>query len=236
MCQGKPVQKKINLDRLEKSRIFQGLANQEVNEVLANATNYLRFIEFKRNDILFKAGDCLGDIVYLEQGQLILTSLEASGKFNILHDYSAPCLVELRVALSSKKTLPNDVVATKSGRAYCFPLSIIDSLQARTREKLMTCLTHQLCDALIRAENRIDIISEYTSARRIMKYFELLSTFQGATIRLPMSLSQLANFLRISHSSLFQALGDLQDNGSINFCGKVNGRASYKIKSNSVKT
>jgi CRP-like cAMP-binding protein len=101
--------------------------------------------------------------------------------------------------------------------------------KCKFHEELNTTLLNLLFENTTHLNSRIEMISKRTIREKLHFYFETLSTENfSSRVRLPFSLTDLADFLSVNRSAMMRELKALEDDGIIQKIGKNTYKLLYK--------
>lgn len=204
---------------LSNTNLFRGIKEDEIKTVLSCLNAYER--EFKKDEVIYRAGDCVSEIGLVESGSVNIVVNFYWGNSNIFgHIESGKIFAETYAAVAGRELLV-DVVAAED----CTILFL-------NMDKLLTvcqsgCSFHQrLIHNLLRisAMKNLNLSSRmmHTASKstrvRLLSYFSELAIENGSSsFTVPFSRQQLADYLGVERSALSNELSKMQKDGLIQY-------------------
>ena len=185
---------------LSNTNLFRGIKEDEIKTMLSCLNAYER--EFKKDEIIYRAGDCVSEIGLVESGSVNIVVNFYWGNSNIFgHIETGKIFAETYAAVAGRELLV-DVVAAED----CTILFL-------NMDKLLTvcqsgCSFHQ---RLIHNLLRISAMKNLNLSSRMMH-----TASKSTRVRL-FSRQQLADYLGVERSALSNELSKMQKDGLIQY-------------------
>lgn len=203
---------------MNKMLIANGFSETEAAELAGCISPVTK--KYKRGDIILRFSSGSKQAGFVLSGLACLYSVSADGQKNILSYYEENEI--LGEMLSPEYQLNAYYISAKSPCEIAFV----------EYEKLITCCGRlcekhiRLIDLLLRSSVRrqqihIDILGQRTTEGKLMYYFEYLSRLKRSSrITLPLSLSDLADYLSVDRSAMMREIKKLSSEGIISTKGR----------------
>jgi CRP-like cAMP-binding protein len=169
-----------------------------------------------RNDVLFRQGDVVAAIYFVEAGRLRLERRTFDGRLLALGATSAgEFFVE---AALFAETFHCDAVATERSRVCVYPKAAVlnalraDSASAMSFLALMARQVTQL-------RQQLELMKVRSARDRVMLYFELHAGPDGRTVSLRGQVQDIAADLGLTREALYRTLAVLERAGAIERAG-----------------
>jgi CRP-like cAMP-binding protein len=169
-----------------------------------------------RNEVLFKQGDPVTAIYFLETGRLRLDRLTFDGRTLVLGTTSAGRFF-VEAALFAD-IFHCDAVATEPSRVCIFPKpAVLEAL--RTNSSNAISFLKLLAHEVIEVRQRIEIMKVRSATERVLLYLDLNVGPDGRTVDLKGELQELAGELGLTREVLYRTLASLERAGAIKRAG-----------------
>lgn len=193
------------------------VTNKKLNIDLSEFNDCIKPISksFKRDEIILKPSYDDDDIGFLISGTAYLISINLEGQKSIIDYYREGDVFGKRLCPDADINAYYIVAKTKCS-ALLFPYAKIISCCHKRCEKHIQLIDYILQMSVRRAHIHIDILSQRSTRAKLNYYFKLLSHKNDSrTINLPMSLSDLADYLSADRSAMMRELKKMNDDGLI---------------------
>ena len=165
-----------------------------------------------RNEVLFKQGDPVTAIYFLETGRLRLDRLTFDGRTLVLGTTSAGRFF-VEAALFAD-IFHCDAVATEPSRVCIFPKpAVLEAL--RTNSSNAISFLKLLAHEVIEVRQRIEIMKVRSATERVLLYLDLNVGPDGRTVDLKGELQELADELGLTREAFYRTLASLERAGAI---------------------
>ena len=175
---------------------------------------------YRRNDVIMRFSEENNSIGFVTSGMVYLNSINSDGQKNIIDYYE-------KNEIFGKRLSPDG-----SFNGYYVTAKTKCEITFVPYEKLITCCENccerhiRLIDYLInvsikKSQTHIDILSQRTIRNKLIYFFRYLSEKKDMRhITIPLSLSDLADYLSVDRSAMMREIKKLNDEGYIKSNGK----------------
>jgi CRP-like cAMP-binding protein len=168
-----------------------------------------------RNELLFKQGDRVQAIYFVEEGRLRLDRHTFDGRTLVFGTSSAgEFFVE---AALFAEIFHCDGVATEPSRVRVYPkVAVLDAVNTNPANMLplLKVLAHQVIDA----RQRLELTKIRSAKERVLLYFDLHAAADGG-LTLKGELQDVASELGLTREAFYRTLANLEHAGAIERCG-----------------
>ena len=165
-----------------------------------------------RNEVLFKQGDTITAIYFLETGRLRLDRRTFDGRTLVLGATSAGRFF-VEAALFAE-IFHCDAVATEPSQVCIYPKpAVLEALRTNSESALsfMKLLAHEV----IEVRQRMEIMKVRSAKERVLLYLDLNAGADSRTVELKGELQELAGELGLTRATLYRILASLERAGAI---------------------
>ncbi len=175
---------------------------------------------YGKGKVIMRMSDESGDVGIITYGTAYLVSINSDGQKSIVNCYR-------RGDVFGSRFSPNSLL-----NAYYIVTYTACNITYINYEKLTSCCENccgrhvRLLDLFIntsvrRWQTHIDILSQRTIRGRLIYYLAYLTSEEGkSAVKLPMSLSDLADYLSVDRSAMMREIKKLNEEGIIRSKGK----------------
>lgn len=165
-----------------------------------------------RNEVLFRQGDPVTAIYFLETGRLRLDRRTFDGRTLVLGTTSASRFF-VEAALFAE-IFHCDAVATEPSQVCIYPkLDVLNAL--RTNSSNAISFLKLLAHEVIEVRQRLEIMKVRSATERVMLYLDLNAGADGHTVELKGELQELAGELGLTREAFYRTLASLERAGAI---------------------
>ena len=165
-----------------------------------------------RNETLFRQGDKVTAIYFVEAGRLRLERRTFDGRLLILGTTPAGEFF-VEAALFSD-LFHCDAVASEASRVRVYPkAAVLNAL--RTDPASAIAFLKLVSRQIIGLRQQIELMKVRSAKERVMLYFDFHAGPDGRTVNLPGPLQDIASELGLTRESLYRTLADLERAGAI---------------------
>lgn len=164
-----------------------------------------------RNQLLFRQGDKVTAIYFIEEGRLRLERRTFDGRLLILGITPANKFF-VEAALFSE-VFHCDAVATEPSRVRIYPkTAVLDALRSDPASAMsfLKLVAHQIIDL----RQRLELMKVRSAKERVMLYLDFHAG-AGGTVSLPGPLQDVASELGLTREALYRTLASLEQTGAI---------------------
>jgi len=168
------------------------------------------------NETLFRQGDKVTAIYFVEAGRLRLERRTFDGRLLILGITPAGQFF-VEAALFSD-SFHCDAVATEPSRVRIYPkTALLTALSADPTSALsfLKLMAHQIFDL----RQRLELMKVRSAKERVMLYFDLNAGPDGRTVNLRSQLQDIASELGLTREAFYRTLASLERAGAIERAG-----------------
>jgi CRP-like cAMP-binding protein len=165
-----------------------------------------------RNEMLFRQGDTITSIYFLEAGRLRLDRRTFDGRTLVLGTTSAGRFF-VEAALFAE-IFHCDAVATEPSQVRIYPKSVVlEALHTNPSNALsfLKLLAHEV----IEVRQRMEIMKVRSATDRVLLYLDLNADPDGHTVDLKGELQELAGELGLTREAFYRTLASLERAGAI---------------------
>jgi CRP/FNR family transcriptional regulator, dissimilatory nitrate respiration regulator len=169
-----------------------------------------------RNEVLFRQGDKVSAIYFVETGRLRLERQTFDGRSLVVGTTSSGNLF-VEAALFAD-IFHCDAVATEPSQVRIYPkAAVLSALRADPANamSLLSLVAHQV----IELRHRIEIMKVRSAKERVMFYLDLNTGPDGRTVNLRSQLQDIAGELGLTREVLYRTLAGLEQAGTIERAG-----------------
>src|SRR6266704_3287112 len=165
-----------------------------------------------RDEVLFRRGDKVNAIYFVEAGRLRLERQTFDGRSLVVGTtLSGKFFVE---AALFADTFHCDAVATEPSQVRVYPkAAVLDALRADPANAMsfLSLVAHQV----IELRHRIEIMKVRSAKERVMLYLDLNAGPDGRTVDLRSQLQDIAGELGLTREVFYRTLASLEQAGAI---------------------
>jgi|SRR6516162_16697 len=169
-----------------------------------------------RNEALFRQGDKVAAIYFVEAGRLRLERRTFDGRLLILRiTPSGRFFVE---AALFADIFHCDAVATEPSRVRIYPKqAVLKALRTDPANAMsfLTLMAHQV----IELRQRLEVMKVRSAKERVLVYLDLNSEPDGRTVNLRSQLQDIASELGLRREAFYRTLASLERDGAIERAG-----------------
>jgi len=165
-----------------------------------------------RNEVLFRQGDKVGAIYFVEAGRLRLERRTFDGRLLVLGTTPADQFF-VEAALFSD-IFHCDAVATEPSRVRIYPkTALLGALNADPTSALsfLKLMAHQIIDL----RQRLEVMKVRSAEERVRLYLDLHAGPDGRTVTLCSQLQDIASELGLTREAFYRTLASLERAGAI---------------------
>ena len=165
-----------------------------------------------RNETLFRQGDKVTAIYFVEAGRLRLERRTFDGRLLILGTTPADEFF-VEAALFSD-FFHCDAVASEASRVRVYPkAAVLNALRTDPASAMsfLKLVSHQI----VGLRQQIELMKVRSAKQRVMLYFDFHAGPDGRTVNLPGPLQDIASELGLTRESLYRTLASLERAGAI---------------------
>ena len=169
-----------------------------------------------RNEALFRQGDKVAAIYFVEAGRLRLERRTFDGRLLILGiTPSGRFFVE---AALFADIFHCDAVATEPSRVRIYPKQAVSKALRTDPANAMSFLT-LMAHQVIELRQRLEVMKVRSAKERVLVYLDLNSEPDGRTVNLRSQLQDIASELGLSREGFYRTLASLERDGAIERAG-----------------
>jgi len=169
-----------------------------------------------RNEVLFRQGDKVTAIYFIEEGRLRLERRTFDGRLLFLGTTPAGEFF-VEAALFSD-TFHCDAVATEPSRVRVYPKAMVLNSLRTDPASAMSFLAN-VAHQVIELRQRLELMKVRSAKERLMLYFDSNAEPDGRTVELRGQLQDIASDLGLTREALYRTLASLERAGAIERVG-----------------
>jgi len=169
-----------------------------------------------RNEVLFRQGDKIAAIYFVEAGRLRLERRTFDGRLLILGITPAGQFF-VEAALFAD-IFHCDGVATEPSRVRIYPKpAVLKALRTGPEDAMsfLALMAHQVIDL----RQRLELMKVRSAKERIMLYLDFNAELDGRTVKLRSQLQDIASELGLSREAFYRTIASLEREGIIKRLG-----------------
>ncbi|HHX38287.1 MAG TPA: Crp/Fnr family transcriptional regulator [Clostridiaceae bacterium] len=209
------------LVELSKTELFQGLDVSAVEDMLVSMSLPLKV--FERQEIILHQGDYSPGIGLILSGSCVIEQVDVWGNRQLINTFDKGKLFSEVFAIIGDQPLKVSVVAGAQGcRCIFLPVEeLLANADLPSRTIVLSNLMRLLSRRNLMLTQKIELLSERTTKRKLLRYFSMLSeASQSTEITLPFSRQELADYLCVDRSAMTKELFALHHDGQIHISGR----------------
>ena len=206
-------------EKLFKTALFQNMGRSEIKRALSFLKP--KFICHKKNSYVLMAGDSIKNLCLLMEGSLQMVYEDVGGEQAIMMQYQpGDCIFEIFLHVYPAKS-PSSVFAAKDSFVMHAPFENIRLIPEKIRNKIFKNLYAVTCRKTHYIHRHLMHASRPGIRKKLISYFKELETANGKNeFVIPMSKSDLADYLFVSKESLSRELAAMKKDKLIDFKGR----------------
>jgi CRP/FNR family transcriptional regulator, dissimilatory nitrate respiration regulator len=165
-----------------------------------------------RNEVLFRQGDKVTAIYFVEAGRLRLDRHTFDGRLLVLGTTSARSFF-VEAALFAD-IFHCDAVATEPSQVRVYPKAVLLNALRTDPANAMSFLA-LMAHQVIELRQRIEVMKVRSAKERVMLYLDLNAGSDGRTVKLQGPLQDVAGELGLTREALYRTLAGLERAGAI---------------------
>lgn len=207
------------LEILKKTRLFSGVAEEEIESLLRCLG--ASFKTFRKGEYVLHQGEFVREVPLLLTGSLHIERVDFWGNRSILSHIGEGEMFGEAYSLRSSEPLLNDVVALEDCELVFFDVKrIITTCPSACR--FHTLVVQNMFTAISeknrKLTKKLSHVSERSTRQKLMSYLSSEAEVQrSAEITIPFNRQQLADFLFVDRSAMSAELSRMRDEGLIQF-------------------
>jgi CRP/FNR family transcriptional regulator, dissimilatory nitrate respiration regulator len=184
--------------------------------VLALNQDSLARRSLARNELLFRQGDKVTAIYFIEEGRLRLERRTFDGRLLILG--TTPANEFFVEAALFSEVFHCDAVAAEPSRVRVYPKAMV--LKAlRTDPATAMSFLADVAHQVIELRQRLELMKVRSARERLMLYLDAHAGPDGRTVKLRGQLQDIASDLGLTREALYRTLASLERAGAIERAG-----------------
>jgi CRP/FNR family transcriptional regulator, dissimilatory nitrate respiration regulator len=169
-----------------------------------------------RNEVLFRQGDKVAAIYFVEAGRLRLERRTFDGRLLILG--ITPAREFFVEAALFADIFHCDAVASEPSRVRVYPkAAVLKALRADSASAMS--FLEQMAHQIIDLRQRLEVMKVRSAKERVMLYLDLNAEPDRGTVRLRSQLQDIASELGLTREAFYRTLASLEQEGVIKRSG-----------------
>ena len=169
-----------------------------------------------RNELLFRQGDKVTAIYFIEEGRLRLERRTFDGRLLILG--TTPANEFFVEAALFSEVFHCDAVATEPSQVRIYPKAVVLNALRTDPASAISFLAH-VAHQIIELRQRLELMKVRSAKERVMLYLDSNAEPDGHTVNLRGQLQDIASDLGLTRESLYRTLASLERAGAIERAG-----------------
>ncbi len=199
--------------------LFNGLAREEINEVLQRFHGLIK--HFPKSDYIYLAGDCVENLCVVLEGTVQMIKEDIWGEKSIIANLgSGSVFAENFLGKLGDRSVVSYFAASDS-EVLMLPLGKMlfdSSSHSEANRRLMCNIVSILADNNTRLIEKTEILCKKTLRSKILAYLEQEAKYNNNTrFTIPFNRTDLANYLDADRSALTRELARMREEGLIYF-------------------
>ena len=204
---------------------FDGLSSPETAEIRQCLCPFEKI--YRKGDIIMQFSDNDKTLGLVDSGTAYLIRIDINGNRSIIDYYESGDVFGKLLAPESQF----DAYYITAKEKCCVSFFDYDKLLSKCKNnctKHTTLLNNLLMLTLRKTQMHIDVLSQRTTRQKLMTYFDYQRTKNSTdTFTIPLSLSDLSDYLSIDRSAMMRELKNMKNNNIISSAGN-----SFTLKIN----
>lgn len=211
--------RKDYLHCLEKTKLFEGISETEIESVLGCLSPSVR--SYQKGEYIFQRGERITSLAVLLEGSVHIQKEDYWGNLSILKEISEGELFgEVYACLGDEEILYN-AVAVKPGTVLFLNIGRVLTVcpsACRFHSRLIQNLLSAIAWKNKALTRKLDHMSRRTTREKLRSYLSEQSLLAGSpSFRIPFNRQQLADFLSVDRSAMSNELCKMRDEGILEF-------------------
>jgi CRP-like cAMP-binding protein len=165
-----------------------------------------------RNEVLFRQGDKVSAIYFIEEGRLRLERRTFDGRLLFLGATAAgEFFVEAALFADAFHC---DAVATEPSQVRVYPKAVVLNALRTDPASAISFLAH-VAHQVIELRQRLELMKVRSAKERVMLYLDSNAATDGRTVNLRGQLQDIASDLGLTREALYRTLASLERAGAI---------------------
>ncbi|MEI6102138.1 MAG: Crp/Fnr family transcriptional regulator [Eubacteriales bacterium] len=199
--------------------LFEGLDRQEIGGILKCLNAHIR--DFDEGNIILQAGQKVEEVGIVLEGSVQVVREDVHGNRIIMAEWGPTDLFAEAFAPAEVEEIPVSVFASSRSKILFVDFKRIVT-QCSSHCEFHSILIRNMMKVLARKNimlsNRIDILGKRSIREKLLAYFWTQAhEHKKSRIALPFNRNELADFLCVDRSAMSRVLGEMQQDGMINF-------------------
>ena len=198
--------------------LFNGLAREEINEVLQKFHGLIK--HFPKSDYIYLAGDCVENLCVVLEGTVQMIKEDIWGEKSIIANLGVGSVFAENFLGKLGDRSVVSYFAVSDSEVLMLPLGkmLFDNSGSAANRRLMCNIVSILADNNTRLIEKTEILCKKTLRSKIMAYLEQEAKYNGTDkFTIPFNRTDLANYLDADRSALTRELARMWDEGLIAF-------------------
>ena len=201
--------------QLQKCVLFQRFSTEQLENLLERIPS--RIIQLEKGEFIIKEGQLITEIGIVLEGELCESRYFADGSEQLMQKLRQYYMVGSEAAISTKKTSPYHVYATKNTKLFMIPVSVMETDHVLTQEERLTLyksFVEFLANANIRRYKKIELLSVKNAREKVYRYLTFQrDKFNSNKFKVSFDREQMANYLGLNRSVLSHTLKKMESEG-----------------------
>ena len=189
--------------------LFKNMDEKEINNLMSCLKVDERI--YQKGDIILSFNEMSQIVGIMQKGVACLVSINKDGEKNIIDYYETDNIFGKQFSPNIGVNLYYILAKTECCVKFCKYENIITCCH-RNCNKHIKLINNIILISNHKSQIHIDILSQRTVRNKLMRYFYYVKEQTGSTkIKIPLSLSDLADYLSVDRSSMMREIGKMND-------------------------
>lgn len=203
-------------------RLFSHITSSDLEQLLSCLA--IRNRRYKRGETVLAAGSSIDSIGVVLYGRIQVLRHEYDGTRSILSSFGTGAVFAETFVCAGETVCPVTVTASEDTEILFIPYAKMIRSCGKAcgfHTRLIENMMRLLAEKNLHLSGKLEIAAKRTIRERVLQYFHALSREQkSASITIPFSRSELADYLYADRSALSRELGKMVQDGLITMEGQ----------------
>ncbi|MGN1457992.1 MAG: Crp/Fnr family transcriptional regulator [Acutalibacteraceae bacterium] len=202
---------------MNKYSVFCDMTEREISDTLLCLNSEEK--KYKKGDIIMRFTSMSENVGIMYDGLAYLMSVNTDGEKSIIEYYEPQNLFGNRLSLDANENLYY-IIAKKNCTVKFFRYDLVISQCKKNCQNHLKFINNIIYSTSAKSRLHINVLSQRKIRNKLLMYFEFLSQqSDSTTIRLPLPLSDLADYLAVDRSAMMRELKKMNDENIISSKG-----------------
>lgn len=206
---------------LSRSQLFNGIKNEEIEEMLFYLKPTVR--TYKKGSVIISSGGPVTDLCIVLEGCVQITKEDIHGNKSIIDELYEGGMFAEALACAKVKHSPVTVISITQAKILFIDFEKLFTIKPSvsvSAGQIIKNLTFLISRKNVFLNNKLEHVSKRTIREKLLSYFNELVIKNGkAEIKLPFSKTALADYLFIDRSAMSRELANMKAQKIIDYEG-----------------